>query len=81
MDTTFSEKFKENSASKRQSKSAFNDKLSEAEKGKKTTAFPQPFRRYCISSSFKKKETFPLKDFVDIYPMKQQQELWKLVDN
>ena len=84
MDTTFSEKFKENSAlPKRQSKSAFNDKLSEAEKKgtKYATAFPNLSGDTVLVVPMPKKgkSYATLKDFVDNAPMKQQQELWKLV--
>ena len=84
MDTSYNEKFKENSAlPARQNKNAFNDKLSAAEKKgtEYATAFPNLSGDTVLVVPIPKKgkSYATLKDFVDNAPMKQQQELWALV--
>ena len=84
MNTTFIQKFKENNAlPKRQNKNAFKDKLSEAEKkGKQhATSFPNLSGDTVLVVPMPRtgKSYVTLKDFTDNAPMKQQQELWKLV--
>ena len=84
MNTPYIQKFKENSKlPERQNKTSFKDKLSAAEKkGKQhATAFPSLSGDTVLVVPMPRirKSYATLKDFVDNAPMKQQQELWKLV--
>lgn len=83
-DTIYRERYKKNSElPKRQNKNAFNDKLSTAEKKqvKYATSFPNLSGDTILVVPMPRtgKSYATLKDFVDNAPMKQQQELWKLV--
>jgi hypothetical protein len=82
--TTYIEKFKESiELTDFQSKTEFKDKLKEAEKNKikYAVAFPNLSGDTILVVPIprKGKSYATLKDFVDNAPMKQQQELWKLV--
>lgn len=83
-DTTYIEKFKESiELPDFQSKTAFKDKLNDAEKKqiKYAIAFPNLSGDTILVLPIprKGKSYATLKDFVDNAPMKQQQEFWKLV--
>ena len=83
-DSTYRERYKKNSElPKRQNKASFKDKLNEAEEKpvKYATSFPNLSGDtvLVVPMPRQRKSYATLKDFVDNAPMKQQQELWKLV--